>query len=256
MDLTEKTAICFSGQIRTGAINLQQIMESLGDFKSRCDFFMHSWDVNTQSLWDGRKIPDTEEERNKLRNTFTKVNPADIASITEYIDPIAIKIDNFKSYKETQTEEITRRQLNMSFHPMFSSIWECNNLKRMHEIKNSSKYGRVVRLRYDMIFTMDLGDEIMYTNYKPNVLHFIDPNNKFPDCIEDICWICNSKTMNTVCDFVTEREKYASEKDMQEQMREYLDIQKIDYRPFKNNSMSLMRGNIYTQDQDYQWQPQ
>lgn len=217
---------------------------------------MHSWDINTPSLWDGREVPETEAERIKIRNTFSKVDSVDITSVTKELNPVSVKIDSYENYKALQDDEFIRRKLKCNFNPMYASIWESNNLKTLHELKNSSVYGRVIRIRYDMIFTMDLRDEIIYTFHKPNTLHFIDPHNKFPDCIEDICWISNSKTMDKVCEFNTEREKYASNKDQQEQIKEYLEIQKIDFRPFKNNSMALMRGNTYPQDMDGTWKPQ
>jgi len=256
MDLSQKIALCFSGQIRTGATNVAQILESLGGLKSKCDFFMHSWDINTPSLWDGREVPETEDERNKIRNMFSKVDSVDITSVTKELKPVAVKIDSYEKYKALQEDEFISRKFKCNFHPMFASIWECNNLKRLHERKNYSVYGRVIRIRYDMIFAMDLSDEIAYTFNRPNTLHFIDPHNKFPDWIEDICWISNSKTMDKVCEFNTEREKYYSNKDQQELIREYLEIQKIDFRPFKNNSMALMRGDIYSQDMGGTWKPQ
>ena len=43
-----KIAICLPGQLRTGLLTSDNILRYVGNF-SKCDFFIHTWNINTPS---------------------------------------------------------------------------------------------------------------------------------------------------------------------------------------------------------------
>jgi hypothetical protein len=238
MDLSSKIAICLSGQVRTGVANSAAVLAYIGEVLPQCDFFIHTWDVNSSS--PAQVV--AEDEKQKIRNTFTTVDPADIKQIADTYKPLDMRVDNFKIYQETHYRKVIMRNGQVAAQiPMFQSIWEVNQLKKSYEALNNSKYGTVVRLRLDISFPAYLIDELNYISGQRDMLYFVDPDNKYPKAIEDICWIATSEQMDTACNFALIRETIDSEIDWQLHMKQYLDGNNIRYRPFKNNTINIIR---------------
>jgi hypothetical protein len=246
MDLSGRVAVCISGQIRTGVENSDAILSYFGKLKDGIDVFIHTWDVESESPW-------TEENRSKditaITNTYRKVDPAVIKKIHEIYQPLDMRVDNFDIYQKCHHKRVTMRsQLCVAQIPMFQSIWEANQLKIAHEQLCGSKYNMVMRLRFDLDFGpgRNILDDMHYIADKKDMLYFVDFANKFPEMIEDVCWLSNSSTMDTVCGFAIERESNIEMNtlDWQHHMKKYLAKWAIQDRPFKNNNITIVRNKF------------
>jgi hypothetical protein len=242
MDLQNRIAICFSGQIRTGIENSPKILEYLGDMRNCSDVFIHSWNTETESPW-------TEKNKDNLEihKVHHLVSNEVFDCISNIYNPLDMRVDMFDIYQRCHYKRVISRGANAVHQiPMFQSIWESNQLKLAHEKLCNSKYGLVLRIRFDINFgdNRTLLEDMQYIAHKKNLFYFLDFNNKFPDEIEDVCWISSSEIMDRVCNFVIERETNAvmNKIDWQMHMKQYLDMQGIVTRPFKNNNIVIVRN--------------
>lgn len=244
MDLSGRIAICISGQIRTGVENSPAILAYFGELKDAVDIFIHTWDVESESPW-------TEENQGKahIATTYRTVDSSTIKKIHEIYQPLDMRVDNFDIYQQCHHKRVTlRSQLCVAQIPMFQSIWEANQLKVAHEKLCNSRYNLVMRLRFDVDFGTGrtLLQDMQYVAEKKDLLYFVDMANKFPEMIEDVCWLTSSATMDTVCNFVIERETSIEMNtvDWQHHMRKYLDDHSILARPFKDNTITIVRNKF------------
>jgi len=87
-----KIAVCLSRQVRTGADVFFSLKNYIGELWDNCDFFMHTWDIETTSP----HIP-------QLENT-SGVNPIDyeaLESLLDTYDDRAFDINNRDKYGNT-----------------------------------------------------------------------------------------------------------------------------------------------------------
>lgn len=130
-----KIAVCFSGQIRTGVVSSKSIKSYLGTLYQYCDFFIHSWDINTYTGYSGSNIFRDNE----------KVSDDTINDIINIYNPKKIEIENFNEIKDTISSFDTIKYLWYSY---YMSV----KYKREFEIDNNFKYDIVIKMRFDMIF--------------------------------------------------------------------------------------------------------
>jgi hypothetical protein len=244
MDLSGRVALCLSGQIRTGVENAPAIMRYLGEFRGGIDVFIHTWNIETESPW-------TEKNKGDVRvaNIRRPVDHSTILKISELYRPLDMRVDDFDIYQKCHHDRVTfRTGLCVAQIPMFQSIWESNQLKLNHERLSSSRYDVTVRMRFDLDFGpgRTLLEDLHYMAGKKDFLYFLDFSNKFPESIEDVCWISSSETMDVACEFALERESNIEKNgiDWQNHMMQYLKDKGIIYRPFKNNSVTIHRNNF------------
>lgn len=246
MNLDHRIAICFSGQIRTGIENSAHLLEYIGDMRDAVDVFIHTWDIETESP----HTPENKGDHNiaKIRRYVDK----DVfEKITNIYNPLDIRIDNFDFYQQCHLKRVVARGHQCYAQiPMFQSIWEANQLKLAHERLCDSKYGMVLRIRFDINFGSGrtLLEDLQYAANKKNIFYVIDNWNKFPEAIEDICWLSTSNIMDTACNFILERETVSTTLDWQHHMNEYCIREGVQVRPFKNNSITLVRNRFLNEN--------
>jgi hypothetical protein len=244
MDLSGRIAICLSGQIRTGVENAPALLNYIGELKDGVDVFIHTWNIETESPWtaDNRGNQDIAN----IRRTV----PADtVSKISKLYRPLDMRVDDFDIYQTCHHDRVTMRsQLCAAQIPMFQSIWESNQLKVAHEQLCHSKYNIVVRLRFDVDFGpgRTLLEDMQYMAEKKDFLYFVDFANKFPDMVEDVCWMTSSAVMDTVCQFAIERETniVANSLDWQTHLSKYLKDKNVVTRPYKNNNITIHRNKF------------
>jgi hypothetical protein len=242
MDLTSRIAVCISGQVRTGVANAASILKYLSEMLPACDIFIHTWNVNSRSVVDFGDI--SEEEKQVIRNTFSLVDTTEFEQLAEIYKPLDMRVDNFKIYQDAHFRRTLLKTRGLVIQiPMFQSIYEVNQLKKQHEELCFSKYMFVVRLRFDLDFGpgRSLLQDLNYIGRKKDMLYFVDFMNKYPDAIEDVCWIANSDNMDIACDFALVRESIPNSTEWQTHMKEYLNERGVKYRPFENNRINIIR---------------
>lgn len=242
MDLTGRIAICFSGQIRTGIENSARLLKYIGSLRDTVDIFIHTWNIETMSAHalEHADIVDVSS----IRRTVEKSEFKDIAKI---YDPVDMRVDDFDLYQIVHHKRVTMREGYCHAQiPMFQSLWESNQLKRNHEHVSNSKYNLVMRLRFDVDFGDDrtLEQDMNYIGTKKDMLYVVDFGNKFPNAIEDVCWFGSSEVIDTTCNFAIERESKKNSTDWQFHHAEYLAANNIKIRPFKDNTIKIVRRNI------------
>lgn len=248
MNLQDRIAVCFSGQIRTGVENSAALLNYIGEMRDAVDVFIHTWDIETESPW-------TEENKGDLNIATIKryVDREVFTQIRDIYNPLDIRIDNFDFYQRCHHSRIISRGLPcVAQIPMFQTIWESNQLKLAHERLCDSKYGAVLRTRFDINFgpNRTLLEDLQYAASKKDLFYFVDFSNKFPDAIEDVCWLSSSKIIDRVCNFILERETNPAMNhiDWQQHMSKYLVEEGIHARPFKNNNISIVRNKFVTEN--------
>lgn len=241
MDLSNKIAVCLSGQIRTGLLCAPAIIDFLGDQLNTCDFFIHTWDVNGYSPFDpSRPACDNEYQRELVRDMLVPLDEQILNSIKNIYKPIFVTVDNYSEYSLARAAEAKI--------PQWWSIWESNQLKIKYEKQVNSRYRNVIRMRFDVTYgPTKLLQELMYMGGRPDYFYVSDPNNKCPDAIEDICWIARSDIMDIACDFTLERSKTLNPTmDWQTHMADYLQRNNIKYKQFKNNWITHVRSETFS----------
>lgn len=234
-----RTAVCFTGQIRTGVEVAPMMKDFFGESYDSLDFFIHTWDTESFSPWAGyRKFNDPEESR--------KLFPVDlkkIEKIKEIYNPINMAVDNLNEYRRTHPGGVENRTgIHHQIAPCWVSGYECNKLRKKYELFCGVKYFRVLRLRFDVIFTTKyrLIKEFEYMTNYPDALYSVDRHNRLHEAIEDIAWLSIGDTIDKAYDFVLRREESANI-DEYLHFQQYLIENKIHARPFKNNDVYLYR---------------
>jgi hypothetical protein len=246
MDLSDRIAICFGGQIRTGVYTSTNILRYIGDLLPRVDFFIHTWDTETISP---QNLP---KDQKFLAGKHTPISTEKIDRINEIYHPIKIQVDNFSKYVNNRQHLV--HELNRYRARVFYSPYESIKLKKEYERLNNSVYNIVMKLRPDMLFGKygQLAYEIEYTKYNytsmtehsENKLYVNDPWNKLPEWIEDVCWLSSSYAMDVTCDVIFDLENTdlnTPQTDWQHQHKLFLDRNGIIPRSFKNNGIRIYR---------------
>jgi hypothetical protein len=114
-----KTAICFSGELRTFAVAMPRILEYFCDIKA--DIFCHTWNKTG------------ELELNELHEAHVKAVVRNSGH-----NLIELRVDNTINHAGP-------------FGNMLYSIQSSNRLKRNYELKNNFDYDCVIKTRYDML---------------------------------------------------------------------------------------------------------
>lgn len=192
-----KIAICFNGQIRDGVDCSKNILEYIGDLKENCDFFVHTWDIDTVSHNIG--LPSE-------RQPFTQypVSQSTIHDFREVYNPKRIVIEEFNN---TQIQNIQgglrfNKQLNKNVVAMFESGYYVNSFKQDYERDNDFKYDYVVRMRPDLIFSSSksLKDDLSQVDEKTFV-YGAHAECYGPSRVEDVLWFATSENMDKIANF-------------------------------------------------------
>lgn len=202
-----KIAICFSSQIRTGVHVAKNIKNYIGDLYQYCDFFVHTWDIETLSQNDLNTSNQDREIYDRDKNKPILVNKSVFNEFYSLYNPISMVVEPyFLSENEPFQGGIRyNKTINGYVLSLFESIYECNLLKKKHEDKFQFKYDYIIRMRPDLVIhpekklEYDLkelvsDDVILYAGHKRR-----DYNSNV--WIEDIFWISKSEIIDKISNF-------------------------------------------------------
>jgi hypothetical protein len=177
-----RIAICFSGQIRTGVESSLNLLNFFGDNFSDCDFFIHTWDINTTKFYNGI-LPNPEIE---------KITDENIEKIIGIYNPKNVKVESFNEFND---EFPKRYYIAEHWYSFMKSV----EMKREFEVENNFTYDYVVKLRLDIIFHPDrrLIDDIKLLG--ENEFYIENFSNELIDgrlWSDDVYFISNSTNMD------------------------------------------------------------
>lgn len=182
-----KIAICFSGQIRTGAKAVPNIKRFIGELWHHADFFVHTWNY--------------ESSKDLARNSFKgiplqKIEPrevqeSEILEFTNQLQPKKLEIENHEVFRQKFYGNYSYGVPNTVWY----TIEQVLKLRNLYELENKFKYDAVIRMRPDIIYpaSRKLSDEIENFLKNPNLLH---TDVYGPYRLDDVFWIMDSNTAN------------------------------------------------------------
>lgn len=167
-----KTAICFSGELRTFRVAMPRILEYFKGYSA--DVFCHAWETTGDNQHD----------------------PEDFWQLTEIIN----------QSEHTLCDMDVEKSINHSgpFGNMLYSIQRANRLKRNYELSKNFDYDLVIKTRYDML--MPPGHEFGDRQVDPRVLYYSLGNRGLVHTdvgkhgLSDIIFWGDSPTMDIACD--------------------------------------------------------
>jgi hypothetical protein len=234
-----KVALCFSGQIRTGAEVAPNIFNYLGELKENCDVFVHTWDAETTSpVMTQDNIP--EHNRHKVNgSTFSRFHSA--------YSPISMTVE---PHDLVEISDVFGGGRVFDDYPypllsMFESIYEANKLKKAHEEKYKFKYDYVVRIRPDIVFdpSKSLKEDLALLQNEERFFLVADHHGRSSSNnahVEDIFWIASSEIMDELAGFVFVRARGNQSTDWQVQMSQWVKGELgLSFRRLKNNMMRI-----------------
>lgn len=231
-----KIAICFSGQVRTAVESSPNILKFIGDLLPDCDFFIHTWDINTYRPPLNLRI---------LPPIPTKVSKEEINQYFEIYKPKNIIVENFELYwKRINTENGITGDLVPLWHSFYYSI----QLKKMYEEINQFKYDIVIKLRPDCIFPPDrrLIDDIDEVLINPKKSFSIKDKKIYSIKQDDIYFMSTSNIMNISAEFYFKGKLYGDHSWLIVKFIEYLKTKNIETLPFQD-----VRSTIFRQEFRY-----
>jgi hypothetical protein len=124
-----KIAVCFSGLIRTGINCYVNITRYLGDMLPDCDFFLHTWDYETnkpfaRTHWNNIRFiqrPDEALSQEKLQKFI------------ELYNPIRYKVDSYSEFMNSHMNDLIH----------YSSISEEEIYKVFRDNNENKLYGTI-----------------------------------------------------------------------------------------------------------------
>jgi hypothetical protein len=199
-----RIAICFFGQIRTGGVNaLPSILRYIGDLRSECDIFVHTWDI--ESLGTGHcyqlaEGPGPTDER------WFKCKSANREAINRFystLHPRAMQVEEF-NLQDTLNKWGGRR-----FDPvsqkwnvgLWRSVQESNKMKMEYATKNTIEYDYTLIMRTDFVFSPEKSLSTDLTEIPDDkTLLFGDFYNVFPSWghtrLEDTFWLGRTSVLD------------------------------------------------------------
>ncbi len=211
-----KIAICFSGQLRTGLYAAPNIKRFIGDLMSQCDFFMHTWDVEThknlgRTHLNGRPI---------VQRTNRHVPIQEIELFTSIFPVKQLTVENFVDFRQNNSVTIP--------HIAYYTSEQSLSLRRQHEIHNNFRYDMVIKMRPDIIYgaTRRLEHELGQFTANPDYL-YSDIYSEHR--LDDVFWIMNSTTADKFSG-ITQYLNGIGKPDPSPSVLEWLNMQNIQIR--------------------------
>lgn len=178
-----KTAICFSGHLRTFFEVFHSVKTNIID-PLNADVFIHTWEV----MGAPTRKTQTDNELHYVLCDQQKVielaQPKKIVFEPEKILETFIKDTNDIVVPEDQRRFI---MTHIGYHiGMFYSIHRANQLKCEYEQENNFKYDRVIRIRPDLFWETKLDHSMFPDNnilYIPEIAQFCDEGMNDQVCI-------------------------------------------------------------------------
>lgn len=204
-----KIAICFSGQPRTWEkcyptwANLINQLEN--KTSAKIDTFCHVWDFNTlpQQVCNVDSGPTLELDS--------------VSALLNALSPVSYLIEDYTVSSSKSQELIELGEIYKHEHggtpitwaaSQFYGIMRSAHLKKVHEIKNRSRYDLCIRLRYDLFLPDEEVSKLMslITQFSNNNTIYATATTpdfgKFPPFrLGDLFWIADSLTFDRMCNF-------------------------------------------------------
>tara|TARA_R110000868_G_scaffold8320_5_gene43523 strand:- start:29 stop:823 length:795 start_codon:yes stop_codon:yes gene_type:complete len=184
-----KIAFCFVGQLRSGQHNIvqQNYKKFISELWGNCDFFIHTWNINTPS--PGFEI-----------NIDAAVIPEEIVPISgiqlfsNYYKPKSLTVDRYSEYCE--------RTSAYTLQPIYYSISQALLLKQQHERQHSFQYDYVVISRPDLAINYDsVTLASIIRAVMDNSIHFADIHNQHLSFFDNCMWIGTNNNLNLTTTF-------------------------------------------------------
>jgi hypothetical protein len=183
-----KIAVCLSRQVRTGADVFFSLKNYIGELWDKCDFFVHTWDIETTSP----HIPQLEN--------ISGINLVDGDALKKLYNsclPKVMVVDDYLKIKSLHPQ--------VEIAALFYSILQSNKLKTEWERRYNFKYDYVIQMRPDILFhnSKKLLDDLELVGYDNVVFADHHARNTYYKrlCLEDILWIAKSHVMDNVISF-------------------------------------------------------
>ena len=197
-----RIAICFSGHLRSFDKTYEQHLQTLITPLStlgQVDIFISTWETRSiRKCWAA-----TDPKYNQIEHLDDFI---DFQKIYDFYKPISTQIDcrqHFLDYFNTNflldidgkdiTESDTCSGGVNFFVPMWFKIWQCNQLKKQHELIGKFTYDIVIRMRFDWVLRHPL--DLSSIKDLSNI--FIDFGTQ--EGYTDQFFISSSKNMDKVC---------------------------------------------------------
>jgi len=224
-----KIAICFSGAPRTLDQTSIYIKQYIGKLWHNCDFFYHTWDIETTTPW-------SKEDKSE---PYT-IDYAKLEYFNNFYKPKRIIIDSLAgAFVHFQPPT-----------PMWTSFNRVIQMKKLYETENNFKYDVVIRIRPDLVMhsSKSLEEDLRLTGNLEHSLIFCDFNDKNIDnvrYVEDILFIGCSTVMDYLAQFDDiRRRSVLNHVDWQHHMYDYVvDGLGLTLMKMQNNLVGILRGN-------------
>jgi len=204
-----KIAICFFGQIRTGGVKAApSILRYIGDLRSQCDIFVHTWDQESLGTGYSYKVADGPNATDEFWFKTHPTNKQNLAEFYASFNPRVMQVEEH-NLQRTLNKWGGRRfdpVANVWNVSMWRSVQESNKLKMDYATKNKIEYDYTILMRSDLVFGPEkrLADDITQIKHDKMML-FGDFWNVFPKWghtrLEDIFWIGRSPVIDKFAHF-------------------------------------------------------
>lgn len=245
-----KIALCFSGQIRTGNITAPNILRYVGDLLPNCDFFVHTWDVESYSQAD-YELLQVNAGLSDQKNVTFKVDKSVFSDFYKAYNPTSMTVTeyNLLGFEDTWGGRRINPVTGIKGYSYLESAYEANELKKQYEQKNHFTYDYVVRIRPDLIFSPNksLKDDIALITSPNFFVYGANRKNHGNAVLEDIYWIATSETMDVLVNYYNFRMETVGNaepgepayKDSQHDMAAYMRNQGYDFSALGNNELRI-----------------
>lgn len=202
-----RIALCFSGQIRTGAITAPNILRYIGDLLPNCDIFVHTWDTETRGTGYANRLGAVSTDSEW--HTAEKVsNQEKVADFYRAFMPRTMMVEEYdlQPTKSTWGGRRLNPVTGKYYVSMWQSVYEANKLKMDYAQKNQITYDYTLRIRPDIVFdkSKSLAEDI--TQIKHNQMFLFGDHYKIWPIhgmtrVEDIFWLGPSQLMDQICSY-------------------------------------------------------
>jgi hypothetical protein len=214
-----RIAICFSGELRTAVHTAPQILKWIGPLVDQCDFFIHTWNLNTYKCAQPNlhkcvkligNINLGYYDRNKHKHVL--VENEELACIKNLYKPKALIVDDYQNVSNHWISYWKKNyfsQFNLVdepgnyWNPLYYSFYRSIELKRMYERQNNFLYDMVLKLRPDVsyLLTAEPSPIIGHPGPKKSTLEYelnnlLNDNSKLYWNETTDFWYGSSKIMN------------------------------------------------------------
>jgi len=225
-----KIAVCFIGQMRTALNTNLSIKKYIGTLKESCDFFIHTWNINTPAPGIETDILEMHIVYKELKEY---IDPIIIEEYSQIYSPLSMIVEDFSSYLKIGSVSM----------PFYYSVKRVLELKNKHEINSNVKYDYIVVCRPDLF----IGDNKSLENdleliTEDSDFAFLDISNDGHQQIDSSLWIFKGDLANSIMMFDDYRVDTSNKENDQILLKRWLEIDlNVKTTPFPNKNAYILR---------------